>query len=241
MRALRPLALALPLLLLLSAGPARAHKVNIFAYVDGADIVTDSFFSKDSKVISGKVNVLDAKTGEVLASGVTDAKGGLTLPVPRQAIESGHDLKLVLVAGEGHQGDIMVRASEFAALRAAGAAAPKADASAPQARPGQKAEPKPAAKGQPASPAPSAPATPAAQAAPAALDEAALRRIVAEAVAQSVDQAVESRLAPVKRLLAENVQKGPGPTEIAGGIGYIVGLFGIAAYAASRRKGGSGK
>jgi hypothetical protein len=56
-----------------------------------------------------------------------------------------------------------------------------------------------------------------------------------------VDQAVESKMAPVKRMLLESAEKSPGPTEIIGGIGYIVGLFGVLAFAASRRKNRSAK
>ena len=119
---------------------------------------------------------------------------------------------------------MLVHASEYAAL-----AAPAPAVSAPAT----------AALGvsKPASKTAAAPAGPAAQkltnAAPAPqLDAATLPRIVT----QAVDQAVESRMAPVKRLLLESAQKGPGPTEIIGGIGYIVGLFGLAAFFSARRK-----
>ncbi len=39
--------------------------------------------------------------------------------------------------------------------------------------------------------------------------------------------------------LAQQVEE-PGLSEILGGIGYILGLFGMAAYVASRKKGGGG-
>jgi hypothetical protein len=220
--------LALPLLaLLLVPGTALAHKVNIFAYVDGKNIVTDCFFSKTDRVHNGLVTITDAQTGAVLATGTTDDKGALTLPVPAQAIASGHDLKLLLKAGEGHQSDTVIQASEFAALKTAAPAKPATAAPAKAAVKAAKALP---ATGQPA-----VPAGPSSAAAPA-LSEAELTRIVTQAVDQAVDQAVESRMAPVKRMLAASAEKGPGATEIVGGIGYIVGLFGIAAFVASRRK-----
>jgi len=56
-----------------------------------------------------------------------------------------------------------------------------------------------------------------------------------------VERAVDARMAPVKRLLLESARQGPGPTEIIGGIGYIVGLFGVAAFLSARRKDRSGK
>ena len=208
---------ALPVLALLFGllclpATAQAHKVNVFAYVDGPNLVLDCFFSKSDKVNKGAVSVLDAASGEVLARGVTDEKGALTLPVPQEALATGHDLKVLLKAGEGHQSDTLIRASEFAGLRPAAASA----------KPVAKTPDRPAAKTLAAAPA-----------APAAIDEALLTRIV--------EQAVDSRMGPVKRLLLESAQKGPGPTEIVGGIGYIVGLFGVAAFIASRRKDRGGK
>ena len=229
MRALRLFPVLLLLALFAAPNQAFAHKVNIFAYVDGKNIVADCFFSKSDKVNHGVVSITDAQTGAVLATGTTDDKGALTIPVPPQAIATGHDLKLVLKAGEGHQGDIMIHASEFAALKASATA--KAAEAAPAKAAKTEAKSRPAAKGETKTDAKTAPGTPSA-AAPAAIDEAALTRIVT----QAVDQSMESKLAPVKRMLMESAEKGASPTEVAGGIGYIVGLFGIMAFAASRRK-----
>jgi nickel transport protein len=226
MSALRRLALLLCLLAL--PATALAHRVNIFAYVDGPDIVADCFYSKSNKVNAGTITVQNAATGEEYQRVTTDAQGAARFPIPAKAIAAKADIKLVLVAGEGHQSEEIVRATEFAAL------AVKTIPAAPQ----------PAAKTSAAKPAKSAPAADAAgkpakvQAAPAApaqIDESALSRVVETAVGK----AMEEKLAPVKRLLAESAaQKGPGPTEIVGGIGYIVGIFGVAAFVASRRKSG---
>lgn len=206
---------------------ALAHKVSVFAYVDGPNLVIDAFYSKSNKVNGGKITVKSAATGEVYQQATTDENGALTLPVPAKAIAAKADLRVLLVAGEGHQNDVLVHASEYAGLTAPAAAAPAAAPAA--ATTGTKPAPKLSAA--PSSPAASPAAAP--SAAPAAqLDEATLTRIVN----QAVEQAVESRMAPVKRLLLESAQKGPGPTEIIGGIGYIVGLFGLAAFFSARRK-----
>ena len=50
-----------------------------------------------------------------------------------------------------------------------------------------------------------------------------------------VETIVRRELEPVKRMLADLSQSGPGVTEIIGGIGYILGLFGIVAYMKSRK------
>jgi nickel transport protein len=221
MSALRRLALLLCLLAL--PATALAHRVNIFAYVDGPDIVADCFYSKSNKVNAGTITVQNAATGEEYQRVTTDAQGAARFPIPAKAIAAKADIKLVLVAGEGHQSEEIVRATEFAAL------AVKTIPAAPQ----------PAAKPAKSAPAADAAGKPAkvqaAPAAPAQIDESALSRVVETAVGK----AMEEKLAPVKRLLAESAaQKGPGPTEIVGGIGYIVGIFGVAAFVASRRKSG---
>jgi len=230
MSALRHLALLLCLLAL--PATALAHRVNIFAYVDGPDIVADCFYSKSNKVNAGTITVQNAATGEEYQRVTTDAQGAARFPIPAKAIAAKADIKLVLVAGEGHQSEEIVRATEFAALTAKAAPAtpkPAAKAAAKTAAAGPaKSVPAADAAGKPAK-------VQTAPAAPAQIDEAALSRVVETAV----DKAMEEKLAPVKRLLAESAaQKGPGPTEIVGGIGYIVGIFGVAAFVASRRRSG---
>ena len=51
----------------------------------------------------------------------------------------------------------------------------------------------------------------------------------------AVETVVRRELAPVKEMLADMSQPGPSVTEILGGIGYIFGLFGVAAYFKSRK------
>jgi len=218
------LALALCLLCPLAA---LAHKVSVFAYVDGPNIVIDAFYSKSNKVNHGRITVQNAATGEEYLRATTDENGALTIPVPTKAIAAKADLRVLLAAGEGHQNEVLVTASEYAGLTAkAQPAAPAAKAPATA-----QAAPKTAAALAPPAQAPGL----AAQRAPQ-LDEAALARIVE----QAVERAVDARMAPVKRLLLESAQQGPGPTEIVGGIGYIVGLFGVAAFLSARRKDRSG-
>ena len=51
-----------------------------------------------------------------------------------------------------------------------------------------------------------------------------------------VEKALEKKMKPVLKMLAESRAKGPGISDILGGIGYILGLVGIAAYFHSRKK-----
>jgi nickel transport protein len=54
-----------------------------------------------------------------------------------------------------------------------------------------------------------------------------------EAVIETV---LDRKLQPITRMLAEMRQEGPGISDIFGGIGYILGLVGIALYIQNRKK-----
>jgi nickel transport protein len=198
------------LAVILGLAPAgHAHRVNIFAYVDGDTIVTESGYSRTSRVYDGKVEVFDVATGALLLSGDTDTEGHFTFPIPEQARNGSMDLKLLLTAGTGHQADWVVKGSEIR-----NAETPADPATADQ---------------TPPAPA-ETPSTAEAQPAAVANGQSGL----SEAQVARIESAVHRELAPVKQMLAELSQPGPGVTEIAGGIGYILGIFGIAAYMKSR-------
>lgn len=185
---------------------AAAHRVNVFAVVEGGEVLVDCFYSKSRRVNAGRVTVLDAATGARLLDGVTDAAGRWAFPVPESARAAGHDLALVLEAGEGHRGEWTVMAAEYAA---------------------------------PASVAPPVPAPPPAVSGGSSSDQSPLITMTqAELTAhveQAARQAVEQRLAQYRREQAEERRQGPGLTEIVGGLGWFVGLFGLAAWARARK------
>ncbi|MEN8189903.1 MAG: hypothetical protein ABFS19_08655 [Thermodesulfobacteriota bacterium] len=51
-----------------------------------------------------------------------------------------------------------------------------------------------------------------------------------------VDKAVEEKLAPIRRRLAEEKNRSPGLSEILGGLGFIFGLAALAAFLKSKKK-----
>jgi nickel transport protein len=55
-------------------------------------------------------------------------------------------------------------------------------------------------------------------------------------IEEIIDAALDKKLAPITDILADFTQRGPGITEIMGGIGYIFGLVGIALYFANRKR-----
>ncbi len=57
-----------------------------------------------------------------------------------------------------------------------------------------------------------------------------------EDIQKIIDDALEKKLAPVLDKMAKTYDQGPGLTEIIGGIGYIIGLVGVALVVTSRRR-----
>ncbi len=112
------------------------------------------------------------------------------------------DLKLVLNAGMGHRGEYTVPADELQGV-VVGNQATKTEAM----------------------PAPTAETRK-----PQGVSEA-VARIDPKEIESIVDRVIQKRLRPLTQLVAKSQRKtGFSPTEIFGGIGYILGLMGIAMY-----------
>ncbi len=240
------------LLALGGTAPASAHRVTVFAWVEGGVVRTQSQFSRTSKVHNGSIEVFDAASGERLLTGTTDDQGEFSFPVPEAARERGSDLRVALKAGEGHAGEWIVPASEYMSQAAPVQSGPaKATKSAGTANPANTGETSNTLGqnmiaqlgGSHPAMAPdrtadtglaggSASPGRAADLPSQSTDAQALEQVVE----QAVDRALERRLAPVTRMLAAQVQAGPSLSEIVGGLGWLVGLAGIGAWLAARKK-----
>jgi nickel transport protein len=190
----RIIAFASVLLLFLSfSAPARAHKVSLFAWVEGDTVYTESYFGGERKAVGGLIRVFDP-SGKQLLEGKTDDKGEFSFRIPRKV-----DLKIVLEATMGHKTEFILRAEKPGDIQKGSEPAPE--------------------KGE--SPVPPSPSI----------------GTDAEQIRQMMEEALDARLKPIARTLAKiRQEKGPGLTEILGGIGYIFGLMGVALYFGSRRK-----
>ena len=188
-------------------GSASAHRVNVFAWVEGDTIYVESKFAGGKKVKAAKIIVMDPRGVELL-SGRTNDQGEFSFKVPKPT-----DLKIVLVAGQGHQGEWTVRAAEIADM-------PSKTAPETSAENTIQSDQNDAVFLKPVDSRSAAPDT-------------AVEPKELEAIIESI---LDKKLKPITRMLADIRQKGPTVADIFAGIGYIFGLVGIAAYVHSRKK-----
>jgi nickel transport protein len=186
---------------------AFAHRVNVFAWVDGDTIYVESKFAGGRSVKSGKIVVTDPQGVELL-SGLTNDEGEFSFKIPERT-----DLKIVLHAGQGHRGEWTVRAAEMAGLPSgtvSEAGAEKAGPSVSKIAVSKISE----ITGN---------KTP----------ETDIKTKDLEEVIESV---LDRKLKPITRMLADLKQQDPSIKDIFAGIGYIFGLAGVVAYVQSRKK-----
>ncbi len=86
---------------------AYAHKVNIFAYVEGDMVYTESYFPDGKKVEGGIIEVYDSQGNKIL-EGLTDREGQFKFKIPKK-----DDLKIILNATMGHKNSYILSADEL--------------------------------------------------------------------------------------------------------------------------------
>jgi len=82
---------------------ALAHKVTIFAYIEGNTVYSESYFSDGKPAIASTVTVADDQ-GKELLRGTTDANGHYNFPLPAKT-----DLHLTLDASMGHKATFILK------------------------------------------------------------------------------------------------------------------------------------
>lgn len=192
------IAIALGVLFWMGTGTADAHRVMVFAWVEGDTVHVESKFPGGKKVQEGRVLVYDSE-GTLLLEGVSDEQGRFQFQVPRKS-----SLKIVLEAGMGHRAEWTIPAEEI-------------EGAVPQASKRTRASQEPGEQEKAGSTPPSG-------------------GVSAQELEVAVEKVLDKKLQPIVRMLAESHHKGPSLSDILGGIGYIVGLAGLATYAHYRRK-----
>ena len=101
------LAVVLWFILIWAPSSVFAHKVYLFAWVEGDTVYTESYFSGKKKVMGGPIKVFDP-SGNKLLEGKTNDKGEFSFKVPKKA-----DLRIVLEATMGHRTEYLLPADEI--------------------------------------------------------------------------------------------------------------------------------
>jgi len=175
--------------------PVFAHKVNVFAYMEGDKIYSESYFNDGKKCVDSKIEVFDNQ-GNKLLEGLTNAEGAFSFEVPQ---EDG-DLKIVLIASMGHRAEYTISADELGDT--VGSVKEKLEE-------------------------------------PVSVVSPEVSSFDLKEIQSLIEDVLDEKLGPIIREMRE-IKKSQGdrisPTEIIGGIGYIIGIFGIIAYFLSRKR-----
>jgi len=174
---------------------AFAHKVNIFAYVEGDKIYTENYFSDGKKCIDSKIEVFNNQ-GNKLLEGLTDKEGMFSFKIPAEDAIDG-DLKLVLTASMGHRAEYIIRADELGNV--SGLVEEKVEE-------------------------------------PISAVSPEVSSFDLKEIQSLIEDILDEKLKPIMREIKKSQEDKISPTEIIGGIGYIIGIFGIVAYFLSRKK-----
>ena len=190
--------------------PALAHKVTIFAWVEGDTVYTQSKFSGGKRAKNSTVVVYD-KEGNQLLEGKTDDNGEFSFKVPKKT-----DLKVALKASMGHMAEWTIPAEDITTVGLVAKSSPS-----------EKTIKSTTEKAVPLTDTKTDIELPVSTAVGLSRQE----------VKTLIDESLDRKLAPITNILADSLDRGPRISEVLGGIGYIFGLVGVALYFATRRKG----
>jgi len=188
------------------ASVANAHRLGIYAWIEGDTIFTLSQFPDGKKIAGGQITVYDQDESKVL-SGITNEKGEFSFKIPMIDY-----LKIVLDTGQGHQAKWIFCTNEIKEAVCGGdpnTRVTKFDG---------------------------APATTDIKKKPKVQPPAPVVDVQTKPIEQAVERALDKKLKPITRMLTQMQDSGPTVTDIFGGIGYIIGLMGIGAWFYSRGK-----
>ncbi len=181
--------------------PVFAHKVNVFAYVEGDKIYTESYFNDGKKCINSKIEVFDQQ-GNKLLEGQTDEEGTFSFEIPEKEIINA-DLKIVLTASMGHRAEYIITSNELKGVRELIE---------------EKVE-EPISMNDSEEPEVSS------------LNLKEIKLLIEEALNEKLDP-ILSEIREIRKSQTDKIST----TEIIGGLGYILGIFGIIAYFLSRKR-----
>ena len=197
-----------------------AHKINVFAWLEGDQVHVDTYFTKSSKVLYAPVKVLDVR-GNLLLSGSTNEQGQWEFYLKDLSQLPADGLNVVVEEGSGHRAEYLLTRQDLAEAN--------------KSQPFKEPAPKPLSEINETQ---SRMAHP-----PALVDRSgAIPDCDIDQIKAVFSEVLDSKLRPFSealvaqhKLLIEEHDKGPSVSEIIGGVGWIAGLFGILGYFLNRR------
>ena len=189
-----------------SATAARAHRLNVFASVEGGKIVGYAYFPGGGRAHNAKIRILD-EAKNLLGETVTDEKGDVSYTAQRRC-----DHIIVVESDDGHQGRWGIAADELPESLPGGA---ETTSGAMDAMPTQSLTDNQQSDER------SAVTTPA--------------QIDRELLASLIDRELSRQIRPLREQL-DRYGNQIRIRDIIGGIGYIIGLGGLAFFLTGRRK-----
>lgn len=187
--------------------PASAHKVMIFAWVEGDTIHTQSKFRGGKRAKNSQVLVYDPND-VLLLEGKTDENGMFSFKIPKKT-----ELKIGLKASMGHMAVWKIPVEEITGSQSESnilATVEEVTATSPSNSESIKIA--------------------------GEVSEPSTMELKKKEIQEIIDTSLDKKLRPITEMLVDSIECGPGLTEIMGGIGYIIGLVGIALYFSNRRK-----
>jgi len=201
-----------------------AHNVNIFAWVEGKTVYTESYYPDGKMVSGGEIEVYNSE-GKLLLKGNTDEHGIFSF----EPGEVG-DIRIVLSAGMGHRAEITLQGikGEPQGMKINDKKKSEGENEVLQKElvtysPHKQSEIKNIKEKE------TVPDIKETEKSfiTTGLTESEIRKIIREELSE--------QLSPVARNIAKLQENKPGFNEVLGGIGYIVGLMGIVMYFKSRK------
>lgn len=203
-----PRRLVLPLMLALISLPVAAHKLQVFAFAEGDRIEGTAYFAGGAKAAGARIQIQDT-AGQVLAQ-LTPTEDGQF----RYRARTPTDHLIVAESGDGHRAQWRIRADELAGgFPLAGTESPQL-----QTHETPTSEPTETEHARLSNPVP------------------VFGDPVDPALIAAIDQAVARQVRPLREQLIA-AQDEIRLRDILGGLGYILGLTGLALWWHSRRPG----
>jgi nickel transport protein len=101
------------LLLILMSCPASAHKIHVFAYVEGPMIKGEGSLGGGKKAKNAGVDMINNADGTIILTTRTDDHGLFAFPLDAVGQQKPIDILIVLNGGPGHRAEWLLKAEDF--------------------------------------------------------------------------------------------------------------------------------